>query len=298
MSFFLQNLINGLSVGSLYALIALGIALIFGIMRLINFAHGELITTGGFLLYLFTYGLTDIPPVVYLLIVLLGVALLALAMDRFAFKLVRAAPPATLLISSFAVAYLLQHVALAIFGDLPKPIVLPSVASETMDIEGLLVAKTDIATIIVTILLLIGLASFLKLTPIGMQMRAAAEDFTMARLVGVRADRVIAVAFGLSGALAGVVSVFYFAKLGTVVPTSGLTPVLVGLVAVVIGGLGSLSGAVLGGLVLGMITIMAQAYLPGSLIDFREAFVFGSAILILLWRPQGLLVPKSEVQRV
>ena len=298
MSFFFQNLINGLSLGSLYALIGLGIALIFGIMRLVNFAHGELIMAGGFALYLFTYKVTDVPPPVYLIAVLASVALLALAMDRVAFRPLRSAPDSTLLIGSFAVSYLLQHVALGIFGDLPQPIVFPAIVSETFTVRGLLVSKVDIVTIVVTIVLLIALASFLKATPLGMQMRAAAENFTMARALGVRADRVIAAAFALSGILAGIVSIFYLAKIGTVVPTSGFSPVLIGLVAVVVGGLGSLVGAVIGGLVLGLVTIMAQAYLPADLVAFRDAFVFGSAILILLFRPQGLLVARTQVQRV
>jgi branched-chain amino acid transport system permease protein len=298
MSFFIQNLINGLSIGSLYALIGLGIALIFGIMRLVNFAHGELIMAGGFVLYLLTYKTANVPAPVYLLAVLLSVALLALAMDRVAFRPLRSAPASTLLIGSFAVSYLLQHVALAIFGDLPQPIVFPAVVGETFTVEGLLISKIDIATIVVTLVLLVGLASFLKKTPIGVQMRAAAEDFTMARALGVRADRVIAVAFALSGILAGIVSIFYLAKIGTVVPTSGFSPVLIGLVAVVVGGLGSLVGAVVGGIVLGLVTIMAQAYLPADLVAFRDAFVFGSAILILLLRPQGLLVARAQVQRI
>jgi branched-chain amino acid transport system permease protein len=298
MSFFIQNLINGLSIGSLYALIGLGIALIFGIMRLVNFAHGELIMAGGFGLYLLTYKTANVPAPVYLLVVLLAVAVLALAMDRIAFRPLRSAPASTLLIGSFAVSYLLQHVALSVFGDLPQPIVFPAIVGETFTVEGLLVSKIDIATIVTTIILLLALASFLKKTSIGVQMRAAAEDFTMARALGVRADRVIAVAFALSGILAGIVSIFYLAKIGTVVPTAGFSPVLIGLVAVVVGGLGSLLGAVIGGLVLGLVTIMAQAYLPADLVAFRDAFVFGSAILILLFRPQGLLVARSEIQRI
>jgi branched-chain amino acid transport system permease protein len=298
MTFFLQNLINAISLGSLYALLALGIALIFGIMRLVNFAHGELLMAGGYGLYLLTFRVTNLPPPAYLLVVLIVVALLALLMERIAFRPIRDAPAATLLIGSFAVSYLLQHVALSSFGGLPQPIVYPLFATETFGVGDFLISKIDVVTIGVTALLLVALAIFMKRAPIGVQMRAAAEDFTMARLVGVRADTVIATAFALSGLLAGIVCIFYFAKIGTVFPTVGLSPVLVGLVAVVVGGLGNLSGAALGGFVLGLVTIMAQAYLPLNVVPFRDAFVFGSVIAILLARPEGLIVGRSRVQRV
>lgn len=298
MEFFLQNLVDAVSLGSLYALFALGIAVIFGIMGLVNFAHGELVMVGGYVLSVLTYDVAGVPAPVWILAVLLFVSAVAVLMERVAFRPIRKAPASTLLIASFAVSYLLQYVALAIFGGLPLSIVYPAFVTETTEFAGLSILKLDMATIVVTAALLAGLAAFLKMTPIGVQMRAAAEDFEMARLMGVRANRVIAVAFAISGILAAMVSVFYLAKIGTVVPTAGLSPVLVGLVAVVIGGLGSLRGAALGGFVLGLVTIMTQAYLPPDVVPFRDAFVFGSAILILLVRPQGLLVTRARVQRV
>jgi branched-chain amino acid transport system permease protein len=298
MTFFLQNLINALSLGSLYAMLALGIALIFGIMRLVNFAHGELIMAGGYVLYLLTYKVAHVPWPAYFFAVLGSTALLALLMERIAFRPIRNAPAATLLIASFAISYGLQHVALSVFGGLPQPIVFPAFAIQTFSVGTFFVSKIDVATIIVTFALIGALAAFLKWTPVGVQMRAAAEDFTMARLVGVNANKVIATAFAISGLLAGVVSFFYLAKVGTVVPNIGLSPVLVGLVAVVVGGLGSLFGAALGGYVLAMITIMSQAYLPYAVAPFRDALVFGSVIAILLLRPQGLLVARTQAQRV
>jgi branched-chain amino acid transport system permease protein len=298
MTFFFQNLVNAISLGSLYALFALGIALIFGIMGLVNFAHGELVMVGGYVLSVLTFKVSGVPAPVWILAVLLVVAAVAVLMERVAFRPIRKAPASTLLIASFAVSYLLQHVALAIFGGLPVSIIYPPFVTETTEVSSLVISKLDIATIVLTAALLAGLAAFLKMTPIGVQMRAAAEDFETARLMGVRANKVIAVAFLLSGILAAMVSIIYLAKVGTVVPTIGISPVLVGLVAVVVGGLGSLRGAALGGFVLGLVTIMTQAYLPAEVVPFRDAFVFGTAILILLVRPEGLLVAQSRAQRV
>jgi len=298
MEFFLQNLINALSLGSLFALLALGISLIFGIMRLINFAHGELIMAGGYVLYLLTYKLSDVPLPVYFVVAVAFVALLAVLMERAGFRPLRGAEASTLLVGSFAISIGLQHASLALFGGDPVPIVYPAFAIENFAVGDFLIPKVDVITIVVTIVLLIGLAGFLKKSDTGIRMRAAAEDFSMARLLGVRANSVVAAAFLISGGLAGIVSFFYLAKIGTVVPRIGLDPVLVGIVATVIGGLGKLVGAVLGGFVLGLVTIMAQAYLPVSVSPFRDSFVFGAVIIILLLRPAGLLSGGSAARRV
>ena len=294
----LQNIINALSLGSLYALLALGISLIFGIMGLVNFAHGELIMAGGYVLYLLTNRISGIPLPGYLLACVAGVALLALLMERGVFRPLRGSSASTLLVASFAVSYGLQNVALAVFGGLPQAVQLPSIASQTMNVGGVRVAPFDLITIAMTALLLVCLTAFLQRTRMGVQMRAAAEDFSMARLLGVRADAVVAMAFLISGLLAGVVSFFYLAKVGTVIPTLGQEPVLVGLCAMVIGGMGNLVGAVVGGFVLGIITIAFQAYLPLSVSGFSDAFVFGSVIVLLLVRPQGLITRGTHAPRV
>ena len=294
----LQNIINALSLGSLYALLALGISLIFGIMGLVNFAHGELIMAGGYVLYLLTDRIVGIPLPGYLVVCVAGVALLALLMERGVFRPLRGSSASTLLVASFAVSYGLQNIALAIFGGLPQAVQLPAIASQTINVGGVRVAPFDLITIAMTALLLVCLTAFLQRTRMGVQMRAAAEDFSMARLLGVRADAVVAMAFLISGLLAGVVSFFYLAKVGTVIPTLGQEPVLVGLCAMVIGGMGNLVGAVVGGFVLGIITIGFQAYLPLSISGFSDAFVFGSVIFLLLVRPQGLITRGAHAPRV
>jgi branched-chain amino acid transport system permease protein len=290
----IQNAIDALSFGSLYALFALGIALIFGIMGLINFAHGELIMIGGFSLVFLGH-----PGWPLLIVGTIGIVVLfALAIERIAFRPVRGADPITLLVTSFAVSYLLQNLAQVVFGSVPKTINLSTSLAESFSIDGIYIAKLDVVTVVATIVLLTGLGLFLGKTRIGVQMRAAAEDFRMARVLGVNANKVIAMAFALSGVLAGVAAILLVAQTGVVTSTIGSSPVLVAFIATVLGGIGSLRGAVLGGFVLGIITVALQAYLPLEFRYYRDAFAYTAVIAMLLVRPQGLIIAKSVVTRV
>jgi branched-chain amino acid transport system permease protein len=290
-----QYVIDALSLGSLYAVFALGIALVFGIMGLINFAHGELIMAGGYALVL----LQDDVGFGRLIALFAVVVLLALAMERVAFRPVRKADPETMLVTSFAVSFLLQSLAVLIFGGLPRSVTpWASITSEHFTVGGLQIQYLDLLAVVTTAVILAGLALFFGRTRIGVQMRAAAEDFTTARLLGVRANTVIALSFALSGALAGVAALFLVAKTGIVTPSMGLAPVLAAFIATIVGGLGSVQGAVLGGYVLGAITVALQAALPLDLRPYRDAFVFAAVIAVLLLRPQGLLVPRTAQRRV
>jgi branched-chain amino acid transport system permease protein len=294
MRFLLQNAINALSYGSLYALFALGIALIFGIMQLINFAHGELIMVGAYAIVLFDV----LPSPLLLPLIFAIVVLFALAMERIAFRPVRGAKPGTLLITSFAVSYLLQNLATVIFGALPRSTSFGTSLSQSVTIGSISVSRYDIVTVVVTFALLALLGAFLARTRIGVEMRAAAEDFSMARVLGVKANVVIAAAFAISGMLAATASVLLVIQTGSVNPTMGSTPVLVAFVATVLGGIGSLRGAVLGGFLLGIVTVALQAYLPLELRYYRDAFAYGAVIAMLLVRPQGLIVAKTIITRV
>ncbi len=294
MSWIIQALIDALSIGSIYALTALGIGLIFGIMRLINFAHAEFITVTVYILVL-AIGL-GFP--VALFFAAGGALVLALLSERLAFRPVRGANPSTLLITSFALSYLLQNTLVLIFGARPMGLnILPSL-SQPLLIGDVRVPMIQVVTIAVTILLLLGTGAFLRKTRIGIEMRAAAVDFQMARLLGIRANRVIAVAFGLSGILASSAAVLYVAQTGVVEPRLGLHLALIGFVATVVGGMGSLPGAVLGGLAVGMVTVFLQVLLPADLRPFREAFVYMAVIMVLVLRPQGLFRPASARERV
>lgn len=289
-----QTLVDAVSVGSLYALIALGIGLIFGVMRLINFAHGELITVSAYTLL----ALVGAPVPLMLFGAIVAAVVLALLTERVAFRPLRTADPTTLLISSFAVSFFLQKTLILVVGSRLKGLnFLPGLDHEVL-LLGVRLQLLQMVTIVVSAGLLAGLTWFLKATRVGLQMRAAAEDFRMARVLGVRADRVIATAFALSGVLAAAVSCLIVVQTGTVQPRMGLQLVIIAFVGTVIGGLGNLSGAALGGFLVGAVSILLQALLPPELRAFREAFVFIAVALVLLLRPQGLLPARGLKERI
>jgi branched-chain amino acid transport system permease protein len=290
----LQTLADAISVGGLYALTALGIGLIFGVMRLINFAHGSLIMICGYALL----ALFGQPVIVMLIGGLLAAVLLALATERAAFRPLRDADPATLLISSFAVSFFLEKTLILVVGSRPKGIDFLPELGQQLNVLGVRLQNLQIVTIFVSAILLAGLSWFLQKTRFGLEMRAAAEDFRMARVLGVRANRVIAGAFALSGLLAATVSCLVVAQTGIVQPRMGLQLVIIAFVGTVIGGLGSLTGAALGGFLVGVATILLQALLPPDLRVFREAFVFVAVTLVLLFRPRGLIPARGLKERI
>lgn len=294
MNLLLQNAVDAISVGSLYALFALGIALIFGIMRLINFAHGELIMVGAFTLYLGR----NLPWPLLVAITIAACVVVGLLMERIAFRPVRGADATTLLITSFAVSFFLQNLAIMIFGAVPRTANISTTLSRSFSVGAISIPWLDVVTIAVTAFLVVALGTFLGKTSIGLQMRAAAEDFRMARVLGVRANVVIATAFAISGVLAGAASVLLMIQTGTVTPTVGSSPVLIAFIATILGGMGSLRGAVLGGMLLGVLTVALQAYLPLELRYYRDAFAYTAVILMLIARPQGLVVSRTLVTRV
>lgn len=304
MTNFIQVMVDAAALGSLYALVALAIGLVFGVMKLINFAQGDYITIGAYALVVPTASLTP-PlllgawPVPFMIAgVIFVVVLLALGTERVAFRPLRQTNPATLLISSFAVSYFLQHLVMLIHTGRPKSVGIGGDLTRAVEMFGLRVPGVQLITMGVTALLLVLLVVFLKRTPIGIQMRAAAENFQMARLLGVPANRVISVAFAISGLLAGVVSLLLIVQTGTLDMRMGLMPVVFAFFATVIGGMGSLAGAALGGFLVGFFSVLLQAYLPIELRPFRDAGVFALVILILLVRPQGLIVIRAARERV
>ena len=289
-----QILVDAVSVGSLYALTALGIGLIFGVMRLINFAHGELITLAAYALL----GLSGMPVPVMIFGAIAVAVLLALITERAAFRPLRNADPTTLLISSFAVSFFLQKLLILVVGSRLKGLnFLPELARQT-ELFGIRLQLLQIVTIVVGIVLLVALTWFLRATRLGLHMRAAAEDFRMARVLGVRANNVIAMAFALSGLLAAAVSCLIVVQTGVVQPRMGVQLVIIAFVGTVIGGLGSLPGAALGGFLVGAGSILLQALLPPDLRAFREAFVFVAVIAILLFRPRGLIPARGLRERI
>ena len=291
---FFQHLIDSITVGSLYAVMGLSIALVFGIMRLVNFAQGDLVMVGAYGSAVFSHS----PWILTLIIVLVVPIAFALIIERVAFRPVRMASDSTLLVTSFAVSYLLESVVLLFLSATPRGVNLAPALGHSFQVAGLFVPWLDVATVSSTVVLLLALSWFLSKTRTGVFMRAAAEDFTTARLMGVRANRIIAVAFAISGLLTGVTAYLTVSKTGQVYPTMGINLLLVAFVATTIGGLGSLSGAVLGGYILGAITIFIRAYFPAQLANFTQAFTYLIVIAILVYRPQGLLTSRTNRTRV
>lgn len=293
----LQFLINALSLGGLYALMALGLALVYSILQLANFAYGELVMVGGYTLLV----VGRVKPLPWLIVAVISIVMAiitSLLLERVAFRPVRHASPNTMLITSFAVSTLLQNAALLLISPRTRAVRIPSFFIENIKLGGLLISKSNLLSLVVSLATLGLLTLFLRRTILGSALRAAADDFVMTRLLGVRANQVIAAAFAISGCLAGLVALFWVGRTASVVPHIGLNPVLIAFVASVIGGMGSLTGAVVGGYLLGLLTVGLNTMLPQGLLDFRQAFLFGIVILLLLFRPQGLISGTQSAERI
>lgn len=289
-----QQIINAISLGGVYALLALGLAIVFSIVGLINFAHGELMTLTGYsLLACLLLGL----PFPAAVVVAIGcAALAAVAMERIAFRPMRGASVTSLLLTSFAVSSLLKVLFQNGVSARPQAVAMPSWMSGAFSVGDFTIGVGPTISIVVSLLALVALELFLRRTVMGTAMRAAAEDFDVVRLMGIPANRIIATAFLLSGLLAGLAAMLWVGSRASVDPLMGFTPVLKAFIAAVVGGLGSLPGAVAGGFLLGIIEVLLQASLPSAIAPYRDAIVLTGVIAILLFRPQGL-IPAVRVQR-
>jgi branched-chain amino acid transport system permease protein len=305
MAYGLQVFIDALSLGSFYALAALGIGLLFGVLRLVNFAHGDFITVGAYALIvpslaieasMFIGDFHFLPLIVAVVAIVVVVALLS---EFAVFRPLRDASPATLMIGSFAVGYILQNLIIMFYGGRPKSVGLWSDLNYGVTLmEGVQVPQLQLIIITVTLVLMAALVLFLKRTAYGVQMRAAAEDFRMARMLGVNASLVIRLAVAISGLLAAAVSLLFVVQTGVLDFRMGVPLMLFAFIATVIGGMGSLVGAVVGGFTVGAVSILLQTFLPSNLRSFRDTIVFAIVIVILLLRPQGLVFSKSAKERV
>ena len=293
MNTLIQSLVDAVSSGALYALAALGIGLVFGVMRLANFAHGELITAAAYTLVLtWRYG----PVVAIVLSVLVGIVL-AVLMEFVVFRRMRRANPATLLIASFGLSFALQRIYEIVFGNTVRTAPVASGLSRTVSVLGLRLQLLSLVTIVLAAVLLVGVHRFLTRTSIGLQVQAASSDFATARLLGVRANRVIGLTFAVSGLLASAVAFVLVTQTGAVGPTFGVSITILALIGAVIGGIDKLSGALVGGFVVGFVASQLSTWLPASVTNFRDAFVFALVIVILLVKPSGLLAPRNVLER-
>ena len=291
MGFFGRNLpylLAGISVGGQYALIAVGYTMVYGILRLINFAHGDIFTAAGFFMVYIaaTMPLTLAIPLVIVLTVLLG-----FTVERVAYKPLRSAPRMSIMISAIGVSYLLQNLMWYVTGGLAKQY--PSIPwiSNSITIGGATTKVVTIITPILTVVLVIGLVQLINHTKIGMAMRAVSKDFETSKLMGIRINSVISMTFIIGSFLAAVGSILYFTNYSTVTPTVGAMPGLKAFVAAVFGGIGSIPGAVIGAFVIGICENIIKAL---GLTTFSDAFTFALLIVILLFRPTGLFGEKTS----
>ena len=284
---FLVNLVNGLSLGSVYAIIALGYTMVYGIAKMLNFAHGDVIMVGAYMSYVALRSL-NLPPVVAMLFAMVVCTLLGMTIEKAAYKPLRQATSLSVLITAIGVSYFLQNMAQLIWGATPVNFpadffTLPSIEllGGQLPIEG-----ATLITIIVGAAVMVGLTLFISKTKIGKAMRAVSEDRGAAELMGINVNRTISITFAIGSALAAIAGVLLWAKVFKLEPTTGALPGIKAFTAAVLGGIGSIPGAMLGGILLGIIEIFGRAYVSTALSD---AIVFSVLIIVLLVRPTGLL---------
>ena len=286
-AFYIQLLLSGVTVGSLYALIAIGYTMVYGILRLINFAHGDIFMMAGFFMVYISAScsLAVSIPLVLLLTVLLGVAI-----ERAAYKPLRTAPRMSVMISAIGVSYLLQNLANYITGGIARAYPDIPFFTQVMNVGGLSIKRITIITPILTIALVVVLVILIQKTKIGMAMRAVSRDFETSQLMGIKINNVISMTFVIGSFLAGVASILYFSNYGQVSPMIGAMPGLNAFVAAVFGGIGSIPGAVIGAFIIGICESFIKA--NETIAVFSNAFTFALLIVILLCKPNGLFGEK------
>ncbi len=284
---FFQQLINGISLGSLYGLVAIGYTMVYGILRLINFAHGDLLMFTAYV-GIYSVSLFTFPWYVSFPLAIVATGLVGILLDRTAYKPLRTAPRISLLISAIGASFLLENLALVIIGGVPKAFPRPELFDRVIVFMGLHIQVLTLYTPSVTILLLLGLLYIVHRTKVGKAMRAASKDFETTRLMGINLDRVIAVTFLLGSILAAAGGLLWAMKYPQVNPFMGIVPGIKAFVAAVLGGIGNILGAVIGGFLLGLAEILIVALVP-QLAQYRDAFAFIILILVLLFRPTGIM---------
>ncbi|MBR4237569.1 branched-chain amino acid ABC transporter permease [bacterium] len=285
---FIITFLNGLSLGGVYALIALGYTMVYGIAKMLNFAHGDIIMVGGYVLFVFV-GLTGEPILAIILAAFLCM-LIGISMEKAAYKPLRGASPLAVLITAIGVSYFLQSLAQIIFGAAPKFVVIADLG--TITLGSLVIPVYSIVTLVVSILIMIGLSLFIKFTKTGRAMIAVSEDKAAAQIMGINVNNIITVTFLIGSFLAAIASVFYLLKAPNISPTFGSKPGIKAFTAAVIGGIGSIPGAMLGGFLLGIVEVFSNS-VP-QIAPYTDAIEFLILIIILLVRPTGILGKKRR----
>ena len=285
MMIFLDNLINGLSLGSIYAIIALGYTMVYGIAKMLNFAHGDVIMVGAYIAFC---GLQywNLPPVLAILVAMVICTLLGVTIEGLAYRPLRQATSLAVLITAIGMSYLLQNLALMIWGANPKSFPGTFINSGSLRLGQLSISSATLITILANIIIMIVLTLFTSRTKMGKAMRCVSEDRGAAQLMGINVNRTISTTFAIGSALAAIAGVLLCSSYPILQPTTGSMPGIKAFTAAVFGGIGSIPGAMIGGVLLGVIEIFGKAYISTALGD---AIVFAVLIIVLLVKPTGLL---------
>ncbi|BBF45169.1 High-affinity branched-chain amino acid transport system permease protein LivH [Lachnospiraceae bacterium KM106-2] len=279
-----EQLLNGLRSGSIYALIALGYTMVYGIAKMINFAHGDIIMVGAYTLYV-SMEIYHLSAVMAVIVSVIVCAILGILIEKIAYKPLRNAPSLAVLITAIGMSYLLQNLSLLIFKA--NPIKFRSIIQiASIHIGTITITGTTMVTLVVTIIAMFLLALFIKKTKVGSAMRAISEDKEAASLMGINVNQTISITFAIGSALAAIAGVLYVCQYQTLLPTMGALPGIKAFVAAVLGGIGNVPGAMLGGVLLGIIESLSKAYINSQVAD---AIVFGILVIVLLVKPSGLL---------
>ncbi len=284
---FAQNLVNGVSLGSLYALVAIGYTMVYGILRLINFAHSDVFMLGAYMLF-YVDLMFRLPWWLTFVAAAALTGVVGIAIERMAYRPLRGAPRISSLISAIGISFFMQNLGLVVFGGRPKPFPVPPFFSQSYVVGSVYMANISWVVPVFSGLLMLGLTMLVYRTRVGLAMRAISHDMEASSLMSVDVDRIVAITFGVGSALAAAGGIMWALKYPQINPLMGTVPGIKAFIAAVLGGIGSIPGAMVGGMLLGMLEIMLVALMP-ALSGFRDAFAYLVLIVILLARPTGLL---------
>lgn len=286
-SIFIQQVMNGLSLGSLYALIAIGYTMVYGILQLINFAHGDIFMIGAYIAF-FAVAVFHLPWWLGAIVTILLTACVGMVVERVAYRPLRDEPRISLLITAVGVSFFIENLAIVVLGARPKGFPVPSLMATNFDWQGIRITGVSLWVPIISIALLMGLLYVIYRTKIGMAMRAVSKDVEATRLMGINVDKVIMYTFALGSGLAAAGGMLWASKYPQIQPLMGMYPGWKAFTAAVVGGIGNITGAMIGGFLIGLVEILSVALAP-TLSGYRDAFVFAILIIFLLVKPTGLM---------
>ncbi|RXJ96428.1 branched-chain amino acid ABC transporter permease [Malaciobacter molluscorum] len=292
---FMQQMVNGFSLGSMYALIAIGYTMVYGVLRLINFAHGDIMMVGAFLAYAFI-SIFNLPFAFAVLLSIVISALVGILTDKIAYKPLREAPRISLLITAIGISFFLENAFTVFAGGIPRPFPVPEYMQNIFNVSGIIFSTSSIMVPIVTLVLLLAILFVLYKTKYGMAIRALSFDIKTVNLMGIDANKIISIVFALGSALAAVGGIFWVINYPSVEPMMGVLVGLKAFAAAVVGGIGSVTGAVLGGFIIGFTEVVVVAFFP-DLAGYKDAFAFVFLIFVLLFKPTGIMGKDLEKSR-